>query len=290
MSRMDVAVIGAGRVGTAIAVLLRNAGHRIAAVAGRKDTAGRAAEHLAGVPVLGPAAAAHEGELVLLGVPDDSIARIAAELVREGALAKGQWVAHLSGAMGLDALAAVRPTGARPLAIHPLQTFPDVESAIGRIPGCAIAVTADDEEGSALGEGIARDLGAEPFRLADEARPLYHAAAVFASNYVVASIGLARELLSLAGVPDPVAALMPLVLATVENAGRLGPERALTGPAVRGDAGTVERNLLALSRAAPDAVPAYVAMARVALDLGTRAGRLPGDSRALVEEVLSRWT
>jgi predicted short-subunit dehydrogenase-like oxidoreductase (DUF2520 family) len=282
--------VGAGRVGTAVAVLLREAGHRIAAVSGRGETGARAERFLAGVAVTTASSAARAGELVLLGVPDDVIAEVAEDLAADGALQAGQWVAHFAGARGLDELAVVRAAGARPLAIHPLQTLPDVDGALERIPGCAIAVTADDEEGYALGEGLANDLRGKPFRLSDDRRPLYHAAAVFASNYLLATVALGERLFEAAGVPDPPGATLPLVRATVDNLERLGPESALTGPAVRGDAGTIAKNLDALQRSAPDAVAAYVQMARVALDLAARSGRLADDERARVEEVLARWT
>jgi predicted short-subunit dehydrogenase-like oxidoreductase (DUF2520 family) len=119
---------------------------------------------------------------------------------------------------------------------------------------------------------------------------LYHAAAVFASNHLVATSGVAADLFAAAGLKDPVRSMLLLQRATLDNVERLGPELALTGPAVRGDAGTIELNLAALAAAAPTAVPVYVAMARVSLDLATRAGRLPADGRAAVEEVLDRWS
>ena len=153
-----------------------------------------------------------------------------------------------------------------------------------------IALAADDEAGFFVAERLADDLMGVAFRLADEHRALYHAAAVFASNYVVAATAVAEQLLAAAGVPDPAAAMGPLQRATVENVASLGPAAALTGPAVRGDAGTIERNLEALSRALPWAVPPYVEMARVALDLARRSGRLDDRRRVAVEEVLARWS
>lgn len=281
--------MGAGRAGTAIAVLLRRAGHEIAAVSGRGATRERATTYLEGVPFLPPADAARGAELVVVGVPDDAIEAAVVELAQRGALRRGAWVVHLSGAMGLDALAAARPSGARPLAVHPLQTFPDVDGGIARIPGCWVAVTAADEDGYALGEQLARDLQGNAFRLADDARPLYHAAAVFASNYLLAATAIAEELFAAAGVPDPLAAMLPLQRASLDNAERLGPAGALTGPAVRGDAGTVARNLAALATAAPHAVAAYVELARVALSIGERTGSLSAEARERVEEVLATW-
>ena len=285
---MKVAVVGAGRVGTAVAVLLQRAAHTIVAVSGRGPTRGRAASFLPGVAVVDARDAVADADLVIVGVPDDVIEEVVVSL--GDAVRAGRWIAHLSGARGLDVLDAAREAGARPLAVHPLQTLPDVAGAIERIPGSAIAVTADDEEGYSLGERIAEDLLGEPFRLQDELRPLYHAAAVFASNYLVATSSVAADLFSAAGVPDPARAMAPLQRATLDNLERLGAGRALTGPAARGDAGTIDRHLAALTVAAPGAIPAYVAMARLALDLAERDGHLPSDRRAACEDVLARWS
>lgn len=286
---MDVAVVGAGRVGTALAVLLARAGHRIVAVAGGAATSERAARFLPGTPVVPSTEAARGAEVVLIGTPDDRIEGVCAELARAGVVGPGQSVAHLSGATGLGALAPARTAGADVLSIHPLQTLPDVEAALRRIPGSAVAVTALGEPAYALGEGLAADIGGRPFRLADEAKPLYHAAAVFASNYLFVITAIGEELLRRAGVEEPLDKLAPLLRATVENIVDMGPGHALTGPAVRGDAGTVARHLEVLSERAPETVGAYVALARAALDLGERSGRLPAEARAAVQEVLDRW-
>ena len=283
-------MIGAGRVGTAVAVLLARAGHHVAAVSGRGATTERAAAWLPGVPVLPAAETAALGDLLLLGVPDDALGTVVAELARAGTVPSGSWVTHLSGATGLDVLLALRERGARRLATHPLQTFPDVDGAIRTLPGCRIAVTADDDEGFTLGEWLASELGAAPFRLRDDLRPLYHAAAVFASNYLVATTAIAERLFAVAGVPDPADAMHPLQMATLDNIARLGTAVALTGPAVRGDTTTITRNLDALERHAPDTVSAYVAMCRVALDLAVGAGRLSEAGRAAVAAVLDPWT
>lgn len=286
---MDLAVVGAGRVGTAMAVLLGRAGHRIVAVAGGQATRERAERHLPGVPVLSPEEAARGAEVVLIGTPDAAIEPVCTALARAGALGAGQAAAHLSGATGLAALGAAEAAGATVLSIHPLQTCPDVEAAVARIPGAAFAVTARTPEGLALGERLARDAGGRPFPLEDARKPVYHAAAVFASNYLVTLTALAAELEAVAGLPDPMAALEPLQRATLENVLARGPHAALTGPAVRGDAVTVETNLRGLAEHAPWAVPAYVALAELALRLAADSGRLAPEGHAAVEEVLARW-
>jgi len=282
---MDIAIVGAGTVGTAVGVAWARAGHRVVALSGRDATLERAATWLPGVPVLPLADAVAGAELVAIGVPDDALPSVASDVA--GAIEPGVWVLHLSGARGLDVLQAVAAVGARPLALHPLQTFADVASAIETLPGCAVAVTTADEEGALLGDGLARDLGGRPFRLADAQRPLYHAAAVFASNYLVAISGAADALFASAGVPDALTAMRSLQEATLANVHRLGPQAALTGPAVRGDAGTIDRNLSAIAAEMPGLVAAYVALCRTAM--GVAGDRLSNAERDAIEGVLARW-
>lgn len=282
--------MGAGTLGTAFAVLLGRAGADIRAVSGREATRSRVAHYLPDVPLLASGPAAASGELVLIATPDDRIAETCREISAAGGFHEGQSVAHLSGATGLDALRAAIDAGAAPLSLHPLQTFPNVDAALVRIPGTTIAVTARDDAVAMLGERVARDVGAEPFRLAEEVKPLYHAAAVFASNFVVAITAIAEQLFAEAGLSEPLERFLPLSRASLEHVAELGPAAAMTGPAIRGDAGTVERNLAALEAAAPDSVESYVALTRIALDVGERAGRLASEERARVEEVLARWS
>ena len=286
---MDVAVVGAGRVGTALAVLLGRAGHRVVAASGREASRARVESWLPGVPFLPAAEAARAAEVVLLGVPDDVIPVVCEEIADGGGFREGRFAAHLSGAAPLLALGPARAVGVHVLAMHPMQTVPEVEAGIERLPGAHVAVTAWDEEGFACGERLARDAGGHPFRLPEERKPLYHAAAVFCSNYLVVVEGLAERLFRRAGLEDPVPAFAPLAEATLANVLRAGPAAALTGPVARGDAGTVRRNLEALWAHAPEAVPAYVVLAESALDLAVRTGRLAPEARSGVEEVLEEW-
>jgi predicted short-subunit dehydrogenase-like oxidoreductase (DUF2520 family) len=285
---MDLAVVGAGRVGTSLAVLWRRSGHRIVAVAGGAATPERAGRFLPDVPVLDAIGAAKGAEVVVIATPDSVIGPVCQEMAAAGALDALNAVVHASGATGLDALAPAAAAGASTLSVHPLQTCPTVEAGVERIPGSTFAVTADADEGFALGERLVRDAGGRPVRIDDERKPLYHAAAVFASNYLVTVTALAEELGLAAGIEDPIAAFAPLQEATLANIARVGPAEALTGPAVRGDAVTVQRNLEALDRYAPGAVRSYVILADLALELADRSGRTPAD-RAAVEEVLARW-
>jgi predicted short-subunit dehydrogenase-like oxidoreductase (DUF2520 family) len=162
-----------------------------------------------------------------------------------------------------------------------------VDAALDRVAGAAFAVTANDVRASKVGFDLARDVGGKPFALADADKPTYHAAAVFASNYVVAVLGTAEALFARVGVPEPLDAVAPLARASMDNALSAGPVEALTGPVARGDAETVARNLRALAPN-PALAEAYAALARMALSLAERKG-LSKEGAAAVREVLAAW-
>ncbi|MEX2459212.1 MAG: DUF2520 domain-containing protein [Actinomycetota bacterium] len=284
---LDLAIVGAGRVGTALGMLLQRAGHRIVAASGRADTVWRVQKFLPGVPVVPPRQAVTGAQVVILGVPDDSI-RVICSNISTG-LHRGMVVIHLSGALGLEVLSPAAHWGAYPVALHPLQSIPEVEAGLKRIPSSAFAVTASHETAWQLGERLARDAGGVPMRVSSQNKSLYHAAAVFASNYLTTVEAIAEQLFTTAGIKDTRTAMGPLAIATLSNIVREGPTRSLTGPVVRGDVGTIERNLDALKQAAPEAIPAYVALAIAAAGIAERSGRLSYQDRRRVEEVLARW-
>jgi predicted short-subunit dehydrogenase-like oxidoreductase (DUF2520 family) len=268
-------------------VLLVEAGHRAVAASGREASRARVDRFLPGLRVVSEAEAAAAGSVVIIAVPDDVIASTCVAVA--GSLRPGQSVLHVSGSASLDTLAPAREAGARTLSVHPLQTFPGVVVAIERLPGSAMAVTAGDEEGYALGERLAKDVGGRPFRLPDARKPLYHAAAVFCSNYLAAVEGIAERLFQASGIENPVPLFAPLAEATLDNVLQLGPSAALTGPAARGDAGTLQRNLDTLRAEAPWAIPAYVSLAHVSAAMAERHGRLDADGRSRIEKVLATW-
>jgi predicted short-subunit dehydrogenase-like oxidoreductase (DUF2520 family) len=286
-------VIGAGRVGTAVAVLLDRAGYRVVAASGREESEGRVRRHLPSarfLPMTEAWRAVVDARVLLIGVPDDLIEATCAGLATREALRPEQVVVHFSGSVGLAALDSARRVGAAAISLHPLQTFPDVEGGVASLPGSAVAVTAWDEEGFATGDRLAEDVGGVPFRLADPDKPLYHAAAVFCSNYLVAVEAMAEHLFRLAGLDDPLPRFAPLARSALAATLSSGPGEALTGPAVRGDVGTIRRNLQALAERAPEAVEPYVALARMAAGLGLQAGRLKPESHEAVLEALLPWS
>ncbi len=179
------------------------------------------------------------------------------------------------GSRGLDVFGALleRRTGLRVGALHPLQSFPSTSVGLERLSGAWAAVAGDPAVAD-----IARSLGLRPFELADADRGRYHAAAVIASNHLVALLGQVERLATTCAVPFE--AFAPLVMGSVQNAFALGPADALTGPVARGDLATVEQHLRDLDPAERDA---YRALAREAARLtgrrDTGLDRLLGDLR-----------
>jgi len=224
---MRVRVVGAGRAGGALGLALGRVGWTVLPALGRGDDLG---------------VAAHDVNLLVLAVPDPVIAEVAAAIEPS----PDTVVAHLAGSLGLGVLAG-HP---RPAALHPLVALPDAETGAARLAdGAWFAVVGDP-----LVEEVVADLGGHAFTVADEDRTRYHAAAVIASNHLVALLGQVERV-----APDgvPLEAFLALVRGTVDNVAALGPAAALTGPVARGDWATVERHLAALPE---DERPAYEAM------------------------------
>ena len=211
----SVRVVGVGRVGSAVSARLAERG-----VALREE----------------------DPELVLLCVPDRAIAEVARTI------APGPWIAHVSGATPLAAL----DPHVRRFSLHPLQTF-TLERGPEQLDGAYAAVTAESTAAGTLAREVAILLGLRPFDLEERARPLYHAGAAIASNYLVTLHRAASRLFLDAGAP--LEGLVPLMLLTIENGFQL------TGPISRGDWSTVEAHLKTLHELRPELEPMYRALA-----------------------------
>jgi predicted short-subunit dehydrogenase-like oxidoreductase (DUF2520 family) len=224
-------------------------------------------------------------DLVLLSVPDDALSQLVEGLAEVGAWRTGQLVAHVSGAHGLGVLDPATKAGALPLALHPAMTFTGRDEDLDRLVGVSFGVTAPDLL-RPVAEVLVVEMGGEPVWIAEDFRPLYHAALVVGANHLVTVVTEAMDLLSKAGVERPGVVLGPLVGAALDNALRSG-DAALTGPVVRGDAGTVARHLETLRADAPESVAAYLAMARRTADRALAAGRLSAEAAETLLDVLA---
>lgn len=276
-ARLTVGIVSAGRVGTALGAALERADHVVGAVVARSpQSRSRAARRLPESQVLDLAAVASRSELLIVSVPDAALPTVIADLARSGAVRSGTIVAHTAGARGVAILEPLTALGATPLALHPAMTFVDSDDDITRLRSACFGVTAADEIGHAVGTSLVLEMGGEPVAVAEQARPLYHAALAHGANHVVALVSDAVAALRIAleqsagegfsaidsdplasGVPERI--LGPLVSAALANVLELGPS-ALTGPVARGDAAAVAAHLAALGAADPDLAETYRAM------------------------------
>ena len=272
-ARLRVGVVGAGRVGTALAVALGRAGHEVSAVSAVSDASVRRIEQrLPGVAIRHPPEVVASADLVLMTVPDDVLPGLVAGLAATGAAVEGRLIAHASGRHGLGVLDPVVRAGALPLALHPVMTFTGRPDDIDRLAGISFGVTAPDPL-RPVAEALVVEMGGEPVFIAEEQRDLYHAALASGANYLVTLVVQASDLLRDAGVTHPARMLGPLLSAALDNALRLG-DAALTGPVARGDADTVASHVNALRADAPEALPTYLALARLTADRAVAAGTL----------------
>jgi predicted short-subunit dehydrogenase-like oxidoreductase (DUF2520 family) len=287
-ARLGVGIVGTGRVGAVLGAALARSGHRVVAAYG-VSVASRQRAHtlLPGVPLVTPAEVFEQADLVLLAVPDDALPGLVEGLVETGAVRTGQLVAHTSGRYGAAALDPATRVGALPLALHPAMTFTGTALDLERLAGATFGVTAPEPLWP-VAEALVVEMGAEPVRIAEEHRTLYHAALAHGSNHLVTLIADAMDLLRAAGVVEPDRMLSPLLAATLDNALRQG-DAALTGPVARGDAGTVAGHVAEIDRVAPEAVAAYVALARRTAARALAAGRLRAtDAEPLLDVLAER--
>ena len=272
-------LIGPGRLGTTVARLLAEAGHEIRAIISRDVSRATAAARFVGCPGIGTTdlARAREGELVLIALPDDHIGEMAARLRREGHLAPGTVLVHFSGIHPAAILLGEEGPLLHALAIHPLQSFADAVMGVRQLPGSPCSVEGE-EALLPLAEALATDLGGIPFRITAERKPLYHAAACVASNYLVTLVDTASEIMAACGFSreDAFHLLTPLLRGTGKNLSALGPELALTGPIARGDLRTVRKHLQALTELPPEISEIYRVLGQRTVALAKRRGTLEG--------------
>lgn len=275
MNRPTIAIIGPGKVGSALAILARDAGYDIVAVGGRDEARVRAVASEVGndVQALSVTAAAASSEFVILTVSDAAVQSVAEKIAQAASLASGAIVVHCSGALTSEVLSSVKTqpdisTGS----FHPLQTFPNVESALESLPGSHSFIEGDARAVEVL-ERFGADIGTTCVPIETESKVLYHASAVMACNYLCSLIDAALTANEAAGIDRGVAvqALRPLIQATLDNIVSLGPEAALTGPIQRGDAQTVALHAQALSQVSPELQALYRALGSWTVSLASRS-------------------
>ncbi|MSV35752.1 MAG: DUF2520 domain-containing protein [Bryobacterales bacterium] len=280
-----VAVIGSGRVASALARVLRERGAPLRCVAGRNleqayVAAAFAGEGVEAVPIDCVPGVAQN---VIIAVSDAAVTPVAEQLAKAG-FTRGIAL-HTCGSRGPEALAPLADAGVSTGVLYPLQTFPTPEQGARSLPGTYFAIAGDGPALAWARELVAlipgKFIAAEPGKSA-----LFHAAAVMASNYQMTLFDAALEALECAGAnrEEALAALAPIARATLENTLRMGPQAALTGPISRGDAATVRRNLDALRAVSRPTQDLYRAAGLRTIPIAVRRGLSPAAARTLQNE------
>ena len=284
--RPVVGIVGAGAVGLALGIALDRAGWPVGAVASRDP--GRRERFRSRVGsargFADAAALVDDVELVILAVPDDVVPSLAATL----RLYAGQAIVHTSGLLGAEVLLPALAAGSQAGAFHPLVAFADLDRALAALQGATIAIEGDDDLAAHLAD-MAEAIGGTPVRLAPGSKAAYHAAAVLSAGGVTALLDTIREIAVAVGLDEDGALriYLPLLEQTVANARAMGIAAALTGPATRGDAGTIGAHLAALAADAPDALPVYRALLARSVSIAEQRGALSPEASARLRTTLA---
>lgn len=287
LSMKQVHLVGAGRAGCALGIALRASGWTVDAAWSRSEAGARRAERWLGMPVsygFNTLEACVSGaEQVVLAVVDDAIVSMAERLAP--CLGEEAVVVHMSGSRpGVE----MKVPGMRAWcgAVHPLESLADPLGAVEQLRGAFLGLDGS-ERAVALGERMARDVGAHAVRLLGEQKALYHAGAVTAANHLVALMGSGIRMMELAGIEEAQgrAMLCRLAQGALSNLEGMRPEEALTGPARRGDVETVRGHLERLRAQAPVDARLYAAVLEETVEVAARAG-LSVEKAAALRRVL----
>ena len=270
---LKVGFIGAGTVGSALAVLLNRKGYEFVGASKRsKAAAGNLAKIVSNFHLMDSnQEVADAAELVFITTPDDTIAAVAEQVKWRS----GQSVVHCSGADSTDILEPARKSGAMVGGFHPLQTFAGIKEAIENIPGSTFAIEAEEPLRTTLKE-MATALDGNWIELKASDKVAYHAAAVIACNYLVTLVKLATDLWQTYSIPpeQAIKALLPLIQGTLHNIETIGIPNCLTGPAARGDTGTINKHIKALEEKAPALLSAYKELGLQTVPIALAKGRI----------------
>jgi len=279
--------IGAGTVGTALAIRLSNKGYPVVAVSSRSQTSAKSlAQAVNGCQAFeNNQGVADAAELVFITTPDDAIASVASEVKWHS----GQSVVHCSGADSTEILEPANRLGAHVGVFHPLQTFANVRQAVENMPGSTFTLEAEEPLLNTL-KDMATALDGYWVELKASDKVIYHVAAVIACNYLVTLIKLATDLWQTFSVPPHQAtqALLPLLRGTIANIDTVGIPKCLTGPIARGDTGTIKKHLDALRKSAPTILSTYRELGLQTIPIALAKGRINQYQAKELEAVLGQ--
>lgn len=290
---LSFVIVGGGKVGTALGKQLTAAGYHPLGVTGRTMASANKAAEIIGAETATtvPWEITPTADIVFITTPDGTIASVCDDIREHGGFAPGAAVLHCSGSLPSTIL---NVSGTQDVAIgslHPLQSFAAADPAGNPFKGIVVAIEGEDRA-VRLAREIGEAFGSICFTIHTEAKMLYHAAAVVASNYLVTLLDVALKFLETAGIgrQDGFLLLAPLIKGTLSNIETVGIPDALTGPIARGDTETVQDHLKAISADLPDLETLYRQLGRHTVKIAEDKGTLSGDNAAELRRILNMTT
>ena len=288
--KQSIALIGPGRVGCAVSKRLHLAGYPLTAIISRNRQRGEEACSYIGcgqVLVSDQLAKAASAQIILLAVPDDHIQNLASQLQDSCQLSEQTTLVHFSGLHSAEIMHRDTSPAMR-LSLHPLLPFADRQQAFENLQLCPCAIETNSFQTLVLAKELVTAIGGYSFTLDRKVKPIYHAAASIASNYLVTLLAAARDLLVNCGIEseDAIPMLLPLVQTSLDNVKVLGPEQGLSGPIVRGDIGTISEHIKALENGAPELLNLYLLMGKLTATMSQDSGRLAPEKFTEIKNIM----
>ncbi len=284
------AIVGCGKVGTSLGWFLSKRGYALTGVATRSPESAEAAARLVGTECFSdkPWEVTLPADIVFITTPDAAIAGTCRDIQAHGGFRKNAVVLHCSGSLPSTILRSEGGSDYHTGSLHPLQSFAALKTDSNPFRGIIAAVEGDTAAATVARE-IARDLGAVCLEIKTEAKALYHASAVVASNYLVSLMDLSLRLMAAAGITgkNAIDVLYPLIRGTLGNIEKVGIPAALTGPISRGDVETVADHLAEMTSKTPELIPLYKSLGRHTIQLALDKGGLSSDKAEKLEALLS---
>jgi len=285
----SVAIVGCGKVGTSLGIWIAKTGYVIAGVASKSLSSAKKAAELIQTNSFSQTAEEITGDadIIFLTTPDGVISHVCENISKNNGFKKNALVLHCSGAHPSTILRSAKSCGAAIGSMHPLQSIASIKTDINPFKGIIVSLEGEDDAIIAARQ-IASDLGATCYTIKTDAKTLYHASAVVASNYLVTLLGLAFKLIGVAGIADADAykVLKPLINGTLTNIEKVGIPNALTGPISRGDVETIEQHIDAIGSKTPELLLLYRTLGLHTIDIAKAAGTLSEEAADKLNEIL----
>lgn len=290
MKNKKIAIIGCGRAGSKLGIWLAKSGYRIEALF---DVNSEAAAKLSkaigcGKIFIKAEEAASSSDIIFISTPDSLIEQTCTEIAKTDGFKKNSLIFHISGSLPSSILAIAAEKGASTGSFHPLQSLAGEDTDVNPFKDILIAIEGEAEAVESA-KNMATDLGAKPYEIDGNAKTLYHASAVIASNYLVSLMKMASETMAASGIPEEHAFdfLLPLVKGTLSNMENMGIEKALTGPVARGDAATVHAHIKGIEEKVPNLKNTYIELGKIALQIAEKQNFIPESKIKLLKEIFT---